>query len=130
MDIIIILITSAAGATSTYYVSEKLNLGALKASALLSLFVAFPFEFFEFSEDLVQIPTVFFGASFVGMASAKIYSNLNIIIASLIFGGLFYILHPNFKSIGGCLGVTAAISCLTALGLKKLTNLLPKRSQS
>lgn len=123
----LILFTSIIGGWTTFVCSEKLHLGALKASSLLSLIVAIPFELIEFYPQFQLIPIIFFGASFVGMASIKLFNGLSIFLASIIFGLLYILTSPHFDSIGGCLGTTACISCLIVYGLNEL---LQKRSQS
>lgn len=126
MTLLTFIAISIIGGWITYFTSEKLHLGALKASALCTLIVSLPFEIIESPDHLSFIPALFFGASFVGMASKNIFNDLNIIIASAIFGIGYYFCQPHFNSIGGCLGTTACISCLTILGCKKL--FLLKRS--
>ena len=75
MNIILIILASILGATLTFYVSEALKQGPVRASALLSLIIGL---FFYYFPDILNvyltknIPLVFIGASFIGMASQKL----------------------------------------------------------
>jgi hypothetical protein len=119
MMIIITVIASIVGGLGTFLLTKKLNWHALKASALLSLIIAAPFEIWELHE-YNSIPYIVFGASFVGMSSQKIFNNKLIVFASLIFVTIYYVISENYNSIGGTLGTTAALSCLIVLVVNKL----------
>jgi len=123
MVILITIISSIVGGFGTFLLTTKLNWHALKASTLLSLVVAIPFEIWEIKE-YVSIPFVVFGASFIGMSSDKIFNNNLILIASILFGILYTLINSNFNGIGGTLGTTACLTCLTII----VVNRLVKRS--
>jgi len=114
MVILITIISSIVGGFGTFLLTTKLNWHALKASTLLSLVVAIPFEIWEIKE-YVSIPFVVFGASFIGMSSDKIFNNNLILIASILFGILYTLINSNFNGIGGTLGTTACLTCLTII---------------
>ena len=119
MLILLSIISSIVGGFGTFLIKTKLNWHPLKASALLSFVVAIPFEVWEIKE-YGSIPFVVFGASFIGMSSQKICNNILILIASTLFGILYTLLNSNFNGIGGTLGTTACLSCLSILVLNRL----------
>lgn len=119
MVILLTIISSIVGGFGTFLLITKLNWHALKASALLSLVVAIPFEIWEIKE-YVSIPFVVFGASFIGMSRRKIFNNNLILIASTLFGILYTLLNSNFNGVGGTLGTTACLSCLSILVINRL----------
>ena len=121
MNSLIIIITGILGATLTFFVSEKLNQGAVKASAVLSLIVGLFFYCFPelLSSYLTSnIPVVFIGASFIGMASSKIISNYgSLTLAGFLFS-IIYINKSNFfDGYGGALGTSAFIALIATLGV-------------
>lgn len=124
MSLILILISGIFGAVATYFLNNKYGLGAVMASALVSvagglLFLLFPGLV---AADLDKtLPMVIMGASFVGMASEKIARNyLVIILSGITFSLLFYCTGSFFEGFGGSLGTTAAIAFCTSLGIRKL----------
>jgi len=118
MIILITIICSIAGGLGTFMCTEKLKWYPLKSSAILSLVIATPFEICNFNNYL-DIPLIFFGASFVGMSSNNIFNKLQITIAALLFGFLHFLLSSNFNFIGGTLGTTACLSCLSIIVLSR-----------
>ena len=119
MVILLTIISSIVGGYGTFFLITKLNWHALKASAFLSLVVAIPFEIWEIKE-YESIPFVVFGASFIGMSSQNIFNNNLILIASTLFGILYTLINSNFNDIGGTLGTTACLSCLSILVINRL----------
>ena len=120
MNYFIVIITGIIGATFTFFISEKLRQGPVRASALLSLLVGL---FFYCYPDLLSpyltknIPIVFFGASFVGMVTPVKKGNYTRL---LVAGSLFGIIYINkgrfFEGYGGALGALAFIALLSAMG--------------
>ncbi|GFD75204.1 hypothetical protein ACXIHB_03310 [Tenacibaculum sp. IMCC1] len=123
-----IYLTSILGAFLTFLVSTKYKQGPVRASALLTLFVASTCSLFSelFSEDIAnQIPWVFFGASFVGMTSSKLTRNYtSIIFAGIVFGFIYTVSPTFFNGYGGALGTAACISILVVIGINNLIRLL------
>lgn len=123
-----IYLTSILGAFLTFLVSTKYKQGPVRASALLTLFVASTCSLFSklFSEDIAnQIPWVFFGASFVGMTSSKLTRNYtSIIFAGIVFGFIYTVSPTFFNGYGGALGTAACISILVVIGMNNLIRLL------
>ena len=126
LAILTAILSSVFGGFGTFLLTSKLNWHVLKASALLSLVIAIPFEIWEIKE-YISIPFVVFGASFIGMSSHKIFDNNLILIASILFGIFYTLFNNSFNEIGGTLGTTACLCCLSVLVINKL---LIKRSQS
>lgn len=89
----ILILTGILGPTLTHFLSEQLELGAVKASALLSLIVGLFFYAFPdvFNPYLTKhLPIVFVGSSFIGMVSAKTLKNyLMLAIAGTLFTGIY-----------------------------------------
>lgn len=121
MEIAIILIISILGVISTFYVSTKMDHGAVRASAGLSLIVGLFFYIFpELLSNFLthNIPLAFMGASFVGMVSEKIINNYWVLTAAgIIFSILYLNTGSYFEGFGGALGTTASISVIVIMGL-------------
>jgi len=111
------------GVLITFYISNK-KIGPVLASAISSLLISIPLEFYDFNGYAVVISAVFMGGTFVGMSSKKHFNWGVIMLAGLIFGTLFYFLTLNFGGFGGTLGTTACLSCLLVLPLNKLRKTL------
>ncbi len=131
MNTIILILVGALGAISTFYVSEQLKQGAVRASAALSLFVGSFFYFFPelFNSYLSQhIPLVFIGASFVGMVSKQVLSNYILLgIAGCLFGFIYTNSSDFFQGFGGGLGTSAFIALVATFGVFKIVSILYKR---
>jgi hypothetical protein len=119
-DLILILI-GALGAVLTFYVSESLKQGAVRASALLSLIVGAFFYTFPTALNLYltqNIPIVFIGTSFIGMVSAQVTRSYRLLA---IAGGLFGIIYIHksqfFDGYGGALGTLACVILLLTLSV-------------
>ncbi|MFZ0491078.1 MAG: hypothetical protein WAM00_12590 [Salegentibacter sp.] len=121
MEIAILIITGIISAVGTYVVNNKLQQGAVRASALLSLVVGLFFYYFPglLSAYLTRnIPLVFIGASFIGMVSSRILSSYILLsLSGIIFSILFVNSSKYFAGFGGGLGTTAAISLLVSLSM-------------
>ncbi len=117
---LIIVLTGVLGATLTFYVSEELKQGPVRASALLSLIVGLFFYCFPNALSTyltINIQIVFIGTSFIGMVSShamKSYKRL------AVAGSLFSIIYINsnnlFEGYGGALGALALIALLATMG--------------
>ena len=121
MNEFILFITGGVGAVLTYVVAHELKQGAIRASAGLSLVVAL---FFYVFPDLippslsVEIPLVFFGASFVGMTSHLVVKEKWLIfLGGVIFSGIYLISGEVFVGAGGKLGTAACLGSLVVFGL-------------
>jgi len=121
LEIAVIFIISILGVLSTFYVSTKLDHGAVKASAGLSLIVGLFFYIFpELLSNFLthNIPLAFMGASFVGMVSEKVINNYWILAsAGIIFSILYLNTGSYFEGFGGALGTTASISVIVTMGI-------------
>ena len=130
METLIIFISSIAGVLLTFHISTKMEHGAVRASAGLSLIVGL--FFYIFPEALStylphNIPLVFMGASFVGMVSEKIISNYwALILAGIVFSILYLHTGTYFEGFGGALGTTASISVIVIMGIGLLKKSLIK----
>ncbi|MBU2928750.1 hypothetical protein [Winogradskyella psychrotolerans] len=120
MNPFILIITGILGATVTHFVSEYLRLGAVKASALLSLIVglfcyAFPNVLNGYLTE--HLPIVFVGTSFIGMVSAKTLKSYPLLaIAGALFTGIYITKSHVFDGYGGALGALAFIALVTTMG--------------
>lgn len=117
MILITTIMSSLLAGVGTFLCSTKLKWHPIKSSSILSLIVATPFEFWGIQE-YDSIPLIFFGATFVGMNSEKILNINEIAISSLLFAFLHYFLSEQFNFVGGTLGTTACLACLTVISIK------------
>ncbi|AWV97100.1 hypothetical protein [Arcticibacterium luteifluviistationis] len=120
MNNIAIIITGILGATLTFYVSENLKQGPIRASALLSLIVgSFFFSFPEILNPYLSknLQIVFIGTTFIGMVSSEAKGSY---FRLALAGSLFSIIYINksnfFEGYGGALGALALIALLTTMG--------------
>lgn len=128
MNELILFAVGGIGALSTFVVSHDLRQGAVRASAALSLLVGlFFFAFPNVVPDplSVEIPLVFFGASFVGMTGSHLVSQRYLItLGGILFSGIYLAVETLFVGYGGKLGTAACISSLVIVGVNLL---LPKK---
>ena len=119
MNLIILAITGILGATLTYYVSEELNQGAVRASAVLALIVGLFFYWFPnvLSSYLTNtIPIVYIGTSFIGMASPKGSKNYLLLAIAGVFFSIIYVNKSHFfNGYGGALGTLAFITLIATM---------------
>lgn len=131
MNELILFIVGGIGALLTYVVAHDLKQGAVRASAGLSLIVGLFFYGFPevISPELtIEIPLVFFGASFVGMTGSHlIKSRLLILIGGFVFSGIYLAASEVFVGYGGKLGTAACISSLVVFGIGVLVERLKAR---
>jgi hypothetical protein len=124
MNELMLFITGGIGAVSTFIVAHDLKQGVVRASAGLSLIVGLFFYAFPdivSPELVVDIPLVFFGASFVGMTGIHVVKRRWLmLLGGIIFSGIYLVSSEVFVGYGGKLGTTACISSLIVLGLGSL----------
>ncbi|WP_458627549.1 hypothetical protein [Winogradskyella sp. PC D3.3] len=120
MNTLILIITGILGSTLTYFVSEQLRFGTVKASASLSLIVGLFFYAFPNLLNMyltAHLPIVFVGTSFIGMVSSKTLKSFPLLaIAGALFTAIY--IHKNnvFDGYGGALGALAFIALVTTMG--------------
>lgn len=118
LDIFITLSTGIIGAVITFWVNEGLGQGPVRSSALPSLVIGLVFHFYgkNIPEVLHAVPTIYIGASFVGMVSSNVMSGYKRVgMAGFIYGVIYLNSSLFFHGFGGALGMTAAISVLVTL---------------
>lgn len=86
-----------------------------RASTALSLiFFLIQYVLSEvYAFDLHYFAFLIFGASFVGMCSHKIFNDLQVVLAAVLFSVLFSVVTPHYYEIGGALGFSAFVSVFT-----------------
>lgn len=113
MNSILLVCTAIFGAVFTSILSIEFKQGAVRASALSSILVALYFHVFPLvsSGYLTQnIPLIYFGSSFVGMASPSIHPNrVQIAISAFIYSIIYLNTEGVFLQYGGRLGASAFI---------------------
>lgn len=126
MDILAIIICGILGATFTYFINNKLQLGGVMASSGISVIAGGLFYLFpEFLNPFLtnNIPLVIMGSSFIGMATSRVVKKQWIIAVSGLFFATIYLLTGSFfEGFGGSLGTTAAISLCAAFAINQSFN--------
>jgi hypothetical protein len=108
MNIFLLLIVIIAGAFGTYENCRKYQLSPVFVSALMGLMISTVFLIQNFKNPFLI--NAFFGATFIGMSSAKIFTRFHLALACLIFLILYIKLIPFLNGMGGALGFCAFIS--------------------
>ena len=113
------ILLSITSALATRELNVHYKLGAVRASALVSLSVGLLVYFLG---ENTLYAGVAMGASFAAMSNEKVMpSRLWMVVCSMIFGLLFVgISHSFFIGLGGRLGAVAAISVVMTLGIMKV----------
>ncbi|MCC5912189.1 MAG: hypothetical protein JJT76_17370 [Clostridiaceae bacterium] len=120
MENFIIILVSIIAALCTYYISIRLNKGAVFASATVTLVSGFIFPHFfpQIGGSLAAMATC---ASYAAMVSAAKFPKIEeMVVLGFINGLLFIATTSAFPGVGGRLGTIAAISGLSWLGMKKV----------
>ena len=124
MNELILFISGGLGALLTFVVAHDLRQGGVRASAGLSLIVGLFFYGFPglvSAELTIEIPLVFFGASFVGMTGSHLVkSRFMILLGGFIFSGIYLASSEVFVGYGGKLGTTACVSSMVIFGIWSL----------
>jgi len=119
MNNILILLAGIFGTISAYWISIKLNKGAVMGSAIVVLAsgIIFPYINSEIGSTLAVVATT---GSYAGMISKKNAPNIwETVIIGFIVGIVFILATTTYVGVGGKLGTMAAISCFIWLGIKK-----------
>ncbi|MFD2541830.1 hypothetical protein ACFSSB_05810 [Lacinutrix gracilariae] len=123
MDIahFILLLAGGVSAVFTYVLQVNYKQGAVRASAMVGVFVSvFVLLFSKLIPAYLteNLPLVCFGASFVGMVSYKVLSNYFLIgISGVVFTVIFLNTSTYFNGFGGGLGSAACIALLVTLSI-------------
>ena len=129
---IIILVTGVLGAIIPFILHNSWTLNAVQASAWSSLIVAL--FFYVFNDSFPQaystvIPAVFFGASFIGMATKTILPKLwQVGLAGFIFSLIYMNTSFFFEGYGGALGTTACIAVVLVFGMRQVFKIKPSKA--
>lgn len=119
MNNILILLAAILGTIGSYWVSIKLDKGAVMGSAIVVLIsgIIFPYISSEIGSTLAVVATT---GSYAGMISKKNAPNVwETVTIGLIVGVVFILATSTYVGVGGKLGTMAAISCFIWLGIKK-----------
>lgn len=106
------LFLSLSVAWVTFLAIKKPRVSPTRASSAVSLFcfgllyLLSSFVYFELSYYSLLV----FGASFVGMCSHKVFNDLEVVAASLVFALIYTYLSPKNINVGGLLGFSAFTS--------------------
>jgi uncharacterized membrane protein YGL010W len=125
IEILIITLTAVVATLATFYVNHELKQGPVRSSAVLTLVVALLCHIFSDSIPIYlskNIPMVFIGGSFIGMASKTLTNSyVKLALSSLIFSVIYLNTSSFFNGYGGALGASAGIALMSVLGLPFLT---------
>ena len=128
---ITIIITGILGATLTYWLQHQFKFSAVQASAgpsLIIAIIAYTTPNLAPQEYILYCPLVFFGASFVGMASKAVLPKYwQLALSGAIFSVIFLNTSVYFEGFGGALGTTACISVVLLVGLNMIFKKLKTR---
>lgn len=119
LQMIIVIVASSLAAWINYVFNVKFELGPVLASGLVGLGIGIVL-ILEGSSFSLNLASIVFGATFVGMSSKEIAKNeWFVAIGGMLFGVIYIMMIP-FNGVGGMLGVTAFISTITLYGLRNL----------
>jgi hypothetical protein len=129
---LLVVITTLAGAFTTYRLAKLPRFNVIRASSLLTIVFYFSVLLIHnvlisetHSSDTAEFwATVFFGGSFVGMSAPHRFSYYLLTISSLCFAVIFMVLLPLLDGIGGALGCSAFISVAISHSLRVTVNKL------
>jgi len=129
---LLVVITTLAGAFTTYRLAKLPRFNVIRASSLLTIVFYFSVLLIHnvlisetHSSDTAEFwATVFFGGSFVGMSASHRFSYYMLTISSLCFAVIFMVLLPLLDGIGGALGCSAFISVALSHSLRVPVNKL------
>ncbi|MGB4332257.1 MAG: hypothetical protein WBJ70_02795 [Bacilli bacterium] len=116
-QILLIIACGVLAATISYIINNMLKLGPVIASSVVGL--AGAILLFAKNPEIAMFTPVIYGASFVGMTSKKVITNITLIALAGAAFGFVYCFNP-LCGVGGKLGATAFTSVLCAYGLKNL----------
>lgn len=124
-------IISILSALLTYEIGTVRSKSAVRASAISGLIFGIPVYFAPAAGIAAgvfeMLPAAAMGASFVGMSSAKaVPSRFWIATSAAVFSGIFLFSSPAFEGNGGGLGISALISVITVVGIRKTASGLRK----
>jgi len=119
-----IVVASILSALLTYEIGTARNKGAVRASAISGLAFSIPVYLAPAAGiaagAFAAIPAAALGASFVGMSSSKtVPSRAWVATSAVIFAGIFLFSSPAFAGNGGGLGISAFISVMATIGIRK-----------
>lgn len=131
MNFLIITLAGILGATLTFYISEHLKQGPVRASSLLLLSIGLFFYFYPtiLSPYLTKnIKIVFIGTTFIGMVSLKTKGRfIQLAVAGCLFSLIYLHKSHLFDGYGGALGVLAFNALLATLGFSFLLSKSTKK---
>ncbi|WP_040278091.1 hypothetical protein [Psychroserpens damuponensis] len=121
IDHFILFLAGAISSIVTFVLQIHYKLGAVRASALIGVFVGvFVLLFPKLCSPYLteNLPLVCFGASFIGMVSSDVLSNYFLIgISGILFTIIFLNTSVYFEGFGGGLGSAACIGLLVTLSV-------------
>ncbi|MDB2356106.1 hypothetical protein C7Y70_02055 [Pseudoalteromonas sp. KS88] len=110
------ILVSLLGAFLTFFLAKYERIGAIRASATLSIIAYTLFLFLGLNAELYSM--LFFGGTFIGMSAPKRFGFYTLCSASILFSILFHYLVPLLYSYGGALGLSAFLSvCVCHLAI-------------
>lgn len=123
---LILLLVGTLSSLSTYILNVTLKQGPVRASALVSFFPVLLLYLFPniLNEQLANyLPSVVFGASFIGMASSQRLGTYAAVASAGFIFSLVYLQTDRYLHIyGGTLGTTACVAVLIVMSIPFLNS--------
>lgn len=127
---VVILLTGVVAAVATQELSIWRRFGAVRASAIVSLFFSLIVYALPSYDYVLVVPAVAMGASFVAMSTRRVIPTRQwMALAGFIFGVVFLFTNPQLEGYGGVLGTGACVSVLMSIGLRRLFMFMRRRTQ-
>ena len=103
-----IIIYSLVFSFTTYELAKIKTIGAIRASCLVGLA-----SILITDHHFIDVEASFlFGATFIGMSSAKRFSRVRLIVAASLYPYIYPFLQQYFAGVGGLLGMSAFLAVL------------------
>jgi hypothetical protein len=125
--LLLTIVTSLAGAYSTYVLAHRWQMNSIRAASLSSLcFVGL--AMLSGNVVMLSLQPAFFGSTYVAMSEPHRLSRGKILFAAVLFGMILFLFQKTdfvhfHGGIGGTLGGTAFLACISVYWIQSLLNM-------